>query len=251
MTDVHIRFDWGQEPLAAAPVGPAMYELHSNSAFIPLARGDIVVIDPKTAAITDVREMAAVYVVEAFFKLNASDATVSQRIKEWKRATYVQQTTRLTVLINAESIDWVKDVVEADPQISMVERVREPSQPFSLADAIARENHGAETEGAGNSYAPLAIEGPVDIDEKASSLARILTTWQLAAANGLPAVVLAHQLEIVHRVSGELITILPELEPGTRIHIDPRLADATAESLAELFSEEDSETPDSLPDWLL
>ena len=74
-----------------------------------------------------------------------------------------------------------------------------------------------------------------DLDAKASSLGRILTTWQVSANNGLPAVVLLTQLQIIHRVSGELIDEMKEVDPSTSVHVDSSLSDETSKLLSDYF----------------
>ena len=249
-SQVNLNFDWGQESLGARMVGPLLYELQSNSAHVPLARGDVVVVEPASAEIMDIHELADVHIVEVYFKLNCSDATVEEKVREWSRATYVEQTTRLTARLNVASLDWLKDTVETDPKVSMVEVVRAIGGSFSLPEAIADAN-GADDPSDASSPTERNSGDHMSVDEKASSLARILTTWQLAAQNGLPPVLLVHQLKTIRRVSHELIELLENADSDIRIHVDPRLSDGVAEVLSEFFSDDDSEIPDAPPDWLL
>ena len=73
-----------------------------------------------------------------------------------------------------------------------------------------------------------------ELDEKASQLGRILTTWQITANNGQPGIVLMAQLEIVHRLAGELIEALAK-DPSTTVHVNPELGDGAAALLSDYF----------------
>lgn len=73
-----------------------------------------------------------------------------------------------------------------------------------------------------------------DLNEKASALARILSVWQITGNNGMPGIVLMAQLEIVHRLAGELIEELAK-DPSTTVHIDSELSDGAAEMLSDYF----------------
>lgn len=73
-----------------------------------------------------------------------------------------------------------------------------------------------------------------DLNEKASSLARILSVWQVTANNGMPGIVLMAQLEIIQRLAGELIEDLAK-DPSTTVHIDSELGDGAAQMLSDYF----------------
>lgn len=72
------------------------------------------------------------------------------------------------------------------------------------------------------------------LDAKASALGRILSTWQITANNGQPGIVLMAQLQIVHRLSGELIEELAK-DPSTTVHVNPELGDAAVSLLSDYF----------------
>jgi hypothetical protein len=73
-----------------------------------------------------------------------------------------------------------------------------------------------------------------ELDDKASQLGRILTAWQITANNGMPGIVLMAQLEIIHRLAGELITELAK-DPSTTVHVNPELSDGAATMLSDYF----------------
>lgn len=86
-----------------------------------------------------------------------------------------------------------------------------------------------------------------DLNEKASTLGRILSTWLITANNGMPGVVLAAQLEIVHRLSGELVDELRK-HPSTTVHVNPELGEGAAQMLSDYFQGRTSipDTPEGL-----
>lgn len=61
-----------------------------------------------------------------------------------------------------------------------------------------------------------------EIDDLASSLARHLAVFQMEANHKIPALILAQQAGIIHRVAGQLQQKLEE-NPATQVRIDPRL----------------------------
>lgn len=83
------------------------------------------------------------------------------------------------------------------------------------------------------------------LDEKASALGRILTTWQITANNGMPVVVLRAHMEIVHRLSGELLREMEDVPLLTTVHVNPDLGDAAASLLSDYFQGH-TEIPDTL-----
>lgn len=84
------------------------------------------------------------------------------------------------------------------------------------------------------------------LDRKASMLGRILAQWQYTANEPQPAVVIAAQLKVIHRLSGELIAELAKSQPGTTVHVDPSLGRGVTELLSEYFDG----PPDTIPrEW--
>lgn len=84
-----------------------------------------------------------------------------------------------------------------------------------------------------------------ELDRKASALGRILTMWQIAANNGSPVVVLAAQLAIIHRLSGELIEDIKQVPLSTTVHVNPDLGDSALSLLTDYFQGH-TDIPDTL-----
>lgn len=85
------------------------------------------------------------------------------------------------------------------------------------------------------------------LDQKASQLGRLLTYFQIAANEDMPALVLEFQIQDIHRLSGELLKDLRAAPPGTHVRVDTELATPVLETLSEYFHGR-PDTPDSVPD---
>lgn len=85
------------------------------------------------------------------------------------------------------------------------------------------------------------------IAEKAATLGRILTTFQLAAGHDMPAPLLRAQATTIKKVAEDLIAIIDANEAATSVAFDPTLGPSVAALLGEVYGEQ---VPDSLPAWL-
>ena len=75
--------------------------------------------------------------MEAYFKLHTPQSVIDDRVANWERATLVEQSSGLTVLIATENHRWISDVIRPDSEaVTRVALQRSPGETFDLAEAL-------------------------------------------------------------------------------------------------------------------
>lgn len=91
----------------------------------------------------------------------------------------------------------------------------------------------------------LNMDTNPEINDKAAVLGRMLTYFQVGSDNEFPAVLVQQYVALIHKVSGELLVDLEQVEPATPVRMATELTDSSAELLAELLG---GQAPDTMPD---
>ena len=84
-----------------------------------------------------------------------------------------------------------------------------------------------------------------EINDKASVLGRMLTHFQLSVGQEVPLAVIEGHVQLVHKVSGELVELLRAADPSTVVRFSTELSAESADLLAERYGDD---TPDTIPD---
>lgn len=88
-----------------------------------------------------------------------------------------------------------------------------------------------------------------ELDFTASALGRQLTMFQIAANQGMPALVLKAQVRDIERLAGELAAALERVPASTVVHVNPELKSGVADLLGEYFHGR-TNAPDTIPtEW--
>lgn len=85
---------------------------------------------------TGVERLADVFLVEAYFKMYATEDTVRDCVAMWRRDIDAQQTSALTVAVTSSNLDWLKERIEGHPDVELLQTERTPGQAFSFEEAV-------------------------------------------------------------------------------------------------------------------
>lgn len=133
---VNIRYPEFDEPLQATPVSGSIARLDESSVHVPLTPGDLVAV--KDGYVTGVVRPTPHFIVEAFLPLMCDDWMLEERLAKWGTATHVVQTSPCTIRVRSESLAWLTDEVESDPEIELMLLLRYPGQFVDLADEVRK-----------------------------------------------------------------------------------------------------------------
>ena len=76
------------------------------------------------------------FLVEAYFKLFATEDFVAEVAREWRRACPTQMTTALTVAVASSSWEWITDQVIGHPDVAHFKVERRPGESFDFEQAV-------------------------------------------------------------------------------------------------------------------